>query len=684
MDFGFGYGLLMAIKVTFLFILIYICIPAQIFRFDNKDTFLDKVFISLIISNLVTIIIVHFLAFLKLYELLSLIPCYLVAYLTYTRIMNKSLGTVADVLGMKIVVNLLDLSEGRLGLRGELSKNLKNWFHKAKANVISVIRNAFINPFEGIFVIAALATAAFIRFNHSIIHAYYGASDSYVHLAWVKYLGANEIYRDGIYAYGYHAILSALSKLTFLDPYFILRFVGPLAGFMIVLSVYYFARKNFKSPYVALVAVLIYGIITDDRFPSYVWRQISALSQEYAVIFLLPGLHFFNLYMKNGFNKYLLLSSCCIVLTILIHPYVTVFIAISYAVLYLCHPSKYLNYKFLGKTALAVAMSFLAGVMPVIIGLMSGKKFHSTLGYIQENLQVTSTYTVSTPGLLKFSEDNPFLVILLICSSVSFIYGVFLSFNNVNKKEESRIYLFFGLISLLFYVMYRAANFGLPVIINPYRFGIFMALTATVTYAGILNIADFFIKSNRILKYFKQAATIAVLTVILIFTTLQIPEGDRFEYDESVNSYLKIKNSFPALDWTVVAPVEQYQECLGFGWHYELQLFAKKIPTGGQKGDKNFSIPTDYIFIFTEKTPLGSQSALDEDDLKREIPVPIGDETALYYRNAENRTAIEAKVFYWAEDYMKKKDNMKVFYDGDYIRIYMIEQDNKNPVKLFS
>lgn len=683
MDFGLGYSLLMALKMIILFSLIYVFIPSQIIRFDEKDTLLDKVFISLIISNLVTIIIVHFLAFLKLYEIFSLLFFYLVAYLTYIWTTNKSMGNIADALGMKLVVNLLDLSEGRLGLGGELGNHLKKWFHHVKVNVISIVRYAFINPFEGVLTTAALAAAAFIRFNHSIIHSYYGASDSYVHLAWVKYLGVNEIYKDGIYAYGYHAVLSALSKLTFLDPYFVVRFMGPIAGFMIVLSVYYFTKKSFRSPYVALAAVLIYGIITDDRYPSFVWRQISALSQEYAMIFLLPGLHFFNLYMKNGYNRYFWLSSCCIILTLLIHPYVTVFAVISYMVLYLCHPLKFFNYKSLVKISLAFAVSFLAGVMPVIIGLMSGKKFHSTLGYIQENLQATSGNTFTAPGLLKFSENNPFLVMLITCSFVLFIYGVFLSFNN-NKKEESRTYLFSGIISLLLYVMYRAAYFGLPVVLNPYRFGIFMALTTTFTCAGVFNITDFFIKNNKMLKYIKQAATIAVLTVILVFTNHQIPEGDCFEYDESVNSYLKIKNSFPALNWTVIAPVEQYQEALGFGWHYELQKFARNIPTRGQEGDKKLSIPTDYIFIFVEKIPLGSQSALNEDDLKREIPAPKGDETALYYRNAENRAAIEARVFYWAEDYMKRKDNMKVFYEGDNLKIYMIEQDNKNPVNLFS
>jgi hypothetical protein len=139
------------------------------------------------------------------------------------------------------------------------------------------------------------------------------------------------------------------------------------------------------------------------------------------------------------------------------------------------------------------------------------------------------------------------------------------------------------------------------------------------------------------------------------------------------------------LNWTVVAPAEQYQQCLGYGWHVELLEFVRKMAAAEEPGgDKTYSIPTDYIFIFTEKIPLGLDRAIEVTDSKAKIPAPKGDEVQFYYRNPENRAILEAKAYFWAEDYMKRRNNMEVFYESQYMRIFLIRQDYKKPVRLFS
>jgi hypothetical protein len=286
--------------------------------------------------------------------------------------------------------------------------------------------------------------------------------------------------------------------------------------------------------------------------------------------------------------------------------------------------------------------------------------------------------------ITNISEGNPFFITLLICAALMLLYGLLLALNK-EKRDDSRIYLFSALISLLFYVFYKAADYGLPLVINPYRFGIFLALFAALTYAGTLNITDFIVKHRSVNRSLKAAAAIGVMAVILMFVPVKLPLGDRFEYDEAARAYLKIKDSFPALSWTIVAPVEQYQQCMGYGWHVELLEFARKMSAAqGPRGDKSYSIPTNYIFIFTEKIPLGSSRTMEITDSEAKIPEPVGDETEFYYRKPENRAILEAKVYYWAEDYMKRKNNMEVFYDGQYMKIYLIRQDYKNPVRLFA
>ncbi|HOV79229.1 MAG TPA: hypothetical protein PK728_03920 [Bacillota bacterium] len=678
MDLGLGYSLLMAVKVVILFILIYIYIPAQIIRFDREDTFLDKVFISLIYSNLITIIIVHFLAFLKLYEFFSLVFCYFAVYLAYSFIRGKSPFALADALGMKFVANLLDLSEGRLGLRGELRKYFKNWFCQIKAGTFSLIRNAFTNPFGGVFTVAVMAAAAYIRFRHSIIHAYFGASDPYFHLAWVKYLGLNEIYKDGVYPHGFEAIITSLSKIVFLDPYFIVRFIGPLTGLLIILSIYFITLKSFKNAHAALISIFIYGLITDSRFPSYVWRQISALPMEYATIFLLPGIYFFNSYFKDKNLKFLLLASECLALTILIHPYVTYFLIVGYFIIIIINFNRLLDRSLL-RTVSFLAASVVMGITPMAIGLMTGKKFHDALGYVKESAKAPANNMFIDKLIISFSESNPFLLILLICIAV-IIAGYIAAFLLEKKKLYSQEHFMIALITLMFYIMYRAEKFNLPEIMDPVRIGIYLSIMAAVTYGSALNIFNIFLNKERYLFLLKSAVCLGVFLVVFGFTnTVAAPDGDCLEYDETVNNYLKIKNKYPPLNWTIVSPVEQHSQSISYGWHYELWEFVDSF----YNGSKELKFTTEYIFLFTEKIPLGSNRKISADDVKK-LPELSGNAFEHYYLNVENRIILEANAFFWAENYIKKHNNVEIFYDGNYVRVYLIKQDINNPINLLS
>lgn len=679
--FSMGYSLLMALKIVILFTLIYIFIPSKIINFKSEEKFLDKVFISFIYSNIITIAIVHLLAFLKLYELFSLLFCYLAVYILYSWQKGRHPAAIADALGMKMVFNMLEMSEGRSGLRGESLDHLRNWLNQLWASIVMITRKYIFNPFAGLFVLVTFAAAAVIRFKHSIVHAYFGAADSYVHLAWMKYLGLNEIYRDGIYSYGYHAILSALSKLFFLDPYFVIRFVGPLAGFLLVLSVYYFASRNFKSIQAGLIAIFIYGIIIDDRLPSFILRQSNALSQEYATIFLLPGIHFFILYMRDASTRYLRLSAACLTLTLLIHPYVTVFLLLGYIIVFLCHPGNLLKKKYLTKSFMTMLLSCFAGVLPLMIGIIIGKSFHqSSISAAEHNLQLRG---VSINSLTYLPEINPFLQALLLCSALMLAYGMLLKIRR-NDHNCGGIYISLALISLTSYLLYKAPEFGLPTIMNPHRTGMFMSLFAVLTYAGTMDAVNLLAKRKFISNIFKSAATLAIIVSLLIFIPIKIPASKGYEYDEAAQAYIQIKSTYPSLNWTIVSPVEQYQQVLGHGWHYDLTEFVKKIPAADQAGDASFTIPTDYVFIFTEKIPFGSNKTVEMIDQTLKIPETQGDATEFYYRNVANRAIVEAKAYYWAEEYMKRNKNMEVYFDGQYLKIFLIKQDAKKPARLFS
>lgn len=675
------YSLAMMIKIIFVFFVLYSFIPAQIIRFEKESRdMLDKVFISMVHCTLITIIIVYFLAFIKLYETISIIAAYIITYFIIIWFRNRTLSGLADAAGLKIIITLLDLSEKRLGLIIQLKRRFRYILKRSFRDAKKYLKYIFLNPFGGILSIVALLIAAYIRFHHSMTHFYLGASDSYVVLAWAKYLGSNDVFKEGIYPYGIEAIISALHKVFLIDPYYITRFIGPLAGFLIVLSVYYVVKKNFNNMHLVLLAVFIYGTVNDSRLLGDTWRQISALPMEYAIIFFLPGLHFMNLFYKTSKNSYLFLAGECVALTLLIHPYVTVFLGISYIIVTLLNIRSFLNLKVFKKIALVMSGSIFLGVLPMLIAMLQGKKFHSTLGYIQE--QVTKA-PVDDLGFFerisRFQETNPFVLIpFVVILMLLFVYIIrrMIKKDNMDDMQKSLIFI---LTALAFYVLLRARSLGLPLVMDVGRIGIFLSMVMIIVFSLSALIFDYLISNKLVNRFLKSVYCILVIFFICRYTAWGTAhKGFQMEYDEAVYNYVNIKRNESALKWTIISPVEQYQQVLGYGWHFELWEFVYAL----SDPDKNkLTIPTDYIFLFIEKIPLRTKETITIEDAQKDFP-EIPKLVSGIYMNRESRRILEAKAYYWAQDFMQKHNNMTIYFENERFIVYKIEQDGEKPLNL--
>ncbi len=141
---------------------------------------------------------------------------------------------------------------------------------------------------------------------------------------------------------------------------------------------------------------------------------------------------------------------------------------------------------------------------------------------------------------------------------------------------------------------------------------------------------------------------------------------------------MKIKKEFPILNWTIISPVEQYQQSFGYGWHYNLWEFVQDVIEDAKEEVK---IPTDYVFLFVEKYPLNSTQRINEQDSAEKFPIITG-QLDKYYTEYNNRRIIEAKAYYWAEEYIKEHDFMKVYMDTEVMTVYMIKQDGEKPYNL--
>ena len=673
-------SILFLLQVAVAFVLFYLFIPFKVVKFDKKSTdftTLDRVVISFIHMNLVTIALVHLLALCKIYETVSLFVAYLLVLIVYTWIKKRKQDKAPEEEKASTVARVLDSIEVNDGGFNMVKNKLKSWFHNLGVMIGTGFKRFIKNPIGAILVVAVFAFGAYVRFSHSVEHAYYGASDPYVHLAWSKYLGSNIFYYDGVYPLGYNSLISALSKISFIDPYLIVRYIGAIGGCMIIFSVFYIMRKSVKNVVIpALFAIAVYVLGTE--LPINTWRQMSALPQEYAMMFILPGIYFLQMYFEKKENKFVYLAAEVLALTLLIHTYAAVILTAGYILICLMNLRTFLRIRIFAKFAGIMIAAGVIGLLPIGIGLLSGIKFHQmSIDFISQGGGIPEN--VSFMNIFSYVEKDPAFLALLISIAVLTVVSIIgLFYKKEENKTRSQLGLAFALITSVLYVQFRADVMQIPALMEKSRTGTFLGLCAVVVLGlligsiGMLPFKKFF---NNVLKL----AACAVLAVFLFnIANFSMPIGTKTEYDETANAYIQIRSDYPTLNWTIVSTVEQYSEVMGYGWHYQMWEFIQDEEAAATGA---LSIPTDYVFWFVEKIPLNQSDKVTEADSKAAFPVVTGNSDQ-YYTIAANRRIVEAKAYYWLENYRLTHTNMTIFLDTEYVRIYMIKQDGTNPVNL--
>lgn len=676
----------MMFKVILAFMLVFIIIPWKAVRFDlEADRFLDKFFICLIHSTLIIILLAHFLAFLKLYEYFSLVFFLILILILSKYVHVKTWPALAEALGVKTVVFILDASEGRIGLKEQLRQNWLQWVEQRKADLKQFWYQASRDPFFVVLPLIVLLLAAYLRFEHAIFNGTYTVSDTYGHLAWSKRMGMNEIYYYGVYSYGLHSLVSALNKLFFLDAYWICRFIGPLAGALLVLSVYYFTLRITGSKPASLVSAVIYGLVNHPDFPSVFNRQKALLTQEYATFFVLPGLYFLWLYLKSGRKRYLFLYAEALAVAFFIHPFGAFYLALWSAIMFL---AAWLPLKIKFRMVLSYGIANLVAVIvPLValgIGLLMGiELFRSSAAFIQESI-TTGQGGINLTKFIAIMFEGGWIqdVVLLIALCLTFL-SVPLYW--LKQRLNAVLIMSITLATLLTFVMYRSKSLQIPTVVDYYRTGTFLALLIPVVYAlGILMLSDLIglIRSSMVIEVrglITKVMAVSLCIVVLYTYPFVHNVQDSMEYEAAVQNYLVIKRDFPALDWTIVAPTEQLEQVIGISWHSDiLRLIQKHTPQEVADPAFKWPIPTSHIFFYTEKIPFRWGKPIGEEDAKKDLE-PEGDDPFLqYYHTGHQRAILEAKAIRLMESYRASHNDMTIYYEDEEMRIYYVYQDLKD------
>ncbi len=248
----------------------------------------ERMLCYFLVGNGYVMLVVTVLQMLHLSHTLTLIPATLVpAFFVWKRLRRISLARGADALG----------SAARRLLRG--SMGVKCAFAHLGAGIVRLFRRTGKRLWEechrhGVawLLLIGVAAACLYLFGTQIVTHYgYTASDLTLHNSWINAMDHNRFYADGIYPFGFHCIVLYLHKVFFLDTYVVLRVFGPvvavylfgmLAAFLLLIG-----RVRFLGP-VAVLAWLFFGGFQEGVR----YRYVSALPQEYGMLFVLPCVYF--------------------------------------------------------------------------------------------------------------------------------------------------------------------------------------------------------------------------------------------------------------------------------------------------------------------------------------------------------------------------------------------------------
>lgn len=631
------------------FVLLYFVLPKILFS-NAYETGHTRFFSNYIRMNLLVIVTGYLLAFLKLFELAAVFFVFTMVIIRNKRRVRK-LKNLEESFSDEIYYWIYDYTDGLIHLPGLIKGKIKDKWTIAQKKWIGLNRWEVLHLITVLFV---FSYSGVIRFTDALINAAPAMSDAYVTLAWIKYIGSNQLFHDGIYPHGYHIYMALLQKLTSMDPLYILKFSGPLASMFILYSLYYFVSKMLKSKTAGLVSVAVYGIFGSFLTATFA-RQSATNAQEYGFVFILPCLYFIVRYMTHGKKGDLMIVGTALTVTGLVHTlsfvYTAVWIVVIYAVFLLAHPKKETLQKFkplliMGFTASAFMM------IPITIGKIFGIPFHgSSLEF------AVATVDVAIPNII-FTD-----YLVLGSLGIAFIYIIFKRIMKSRKKDETDDWtalVCVFMIGLTSVCMYFFAGYITKSLVVASRAGEIYALTVSVIIGlGFYSFVSLFLYPLKELK--QKVITGVGLALVVVMTLIISPDPIipyKMEYNSNIEQYFRICKEVRDTEWLMVSQEEGYATCLGKGWHLMakdfLALADPKNPFVSMDSTKD-AISVPYIFIYIEEEPYETYKQMDS------------------LLEAYQRRLIESGLLKkWVEEYQRENKDMVLYYQDLNLTVYRI------------
>jgi len=296
------------------------------------------------------------------------------------------------------------------------------------------------------------------------------------------------------------------------------------------------------------------------------------------------------------------------------------------------------------------------------------------------------------------------LLLWLVCKVIAAFLKLILRKRRKIAVDHFDQYLSITLSSLVFMLMYSAPSLGLPPLIAESR----LCSTAQLLIVSVMMVpVDLLFTMIGFVMYegIMKAAAALCMAGIYVGT---IVTGNFHGYlyfeltrhNSAVMTTYSIIKSLPENTYTIVSPVDELYQVIQYGFHEEAVNFVNQSLT------EDYTLPTEYVFIFVEKKPLqygqshfftgpgwlawekypayySSYVSQCPDITTSEISRELAEEnrgqlpnSAKAYSNLETRTIVESRLYKWCQDFERLYPNeLKIYYEDENFICYYFKQN---------
>lgn len=695
------------------FILIIMFTSFMIKPYAKNKSIVKRFVLYLVIGNFHIINIVFILSFLNIFNRFSLIITVIFTTAFIRVVLDKEDAKRIFIESKETIKHLLS---GEYGARIFLQRQLS----RIRLRVQSFLTELFKgNKLEWIIFLSIMFYNIYYYSYNSVNFVSFGAPDEEVHLHWIQSLIRGRIFVSGVYPYGFHNVLSAITVFFDFKAVTVINCFGVISMVLIMTMLYIGLRKILSSKYAALFGFIVYSIANIYNNDSTYRFQFS-IPQEYGMIMLIPMSLFLLKYLKDKKISNLIFFGMCLSMTISIHFYITIIALVLCLSIGIVYFYRIIKKKLLLKLILCGILSAMVAITPLIVGLAMGNKMEQSMDWAvrviqgreyesnnEENNDESfndekdytleevndsfdwSSFTVDTKK--EFNKyvffDIWVLYMFLALIALTILYST-LSRTFRGKKEENLYQLSFALNALMLIFLILSKPLNIPTVMETKRVAVFFAYFSPIFIAIPFEVLYSTFNKSKIKKMGSAITLISIPVFLFVVVKLggvrPLPPFYYFQTKGAMLVSCNIMEKYNDYDWTIVSPVNDISVVQNNGYHYELSDFILEQESWDE--DIEIRIPTKYVFIYIEKRPIILYgNGFYQDDIAitnrdmvtyedAEKPLEKGKKDNEYYK--KDRTILMSKAYYWAEEYKKYfPKEMSVYYEDDEIIVYRIVQN---------